>query len=172
MARIESADAVTDLPPTSEVPERHRCVAARKLDEAEHPAIARLRDANVVGLRKCDRALGSIAGLFDSTLVRRDHCCGQLGVRLPPLATELRPECKRAGRVTGAQLPVPGAPFEDAEQPKHTGFPGVAPHIQGFALVLEEWPGSLELTRPDELVREDERRRAGQPPLRQRALEP
>ena len=41
-----------------------------------------------------------------------------------------------------------------------------------FALVLEKWQCALELTRPDELVRENERCRAGQPPPRQRPLEP
>ena len=151
MPRLEHADAVADLPCALEVAERGRRIAARELDEAEHPAMARLRDANAVRLRERERALRPLASILDSTLVRRDHRGGQLRDRLLPLAAELRPERERVGRMAGRQLPVPGPPLEDAQQPERVGLLGVVPRVQRFAPVLEEWAGALELTRPDEL---------------------
>ena len=133
--------------------------------------MARLRDANAVRLRERERALRPIASILDSTLVRRDQRRGQLRDRLTPLAAELRPERERVGRVAGAQLPVPRPPLEEAQQPQRICLLGVVPRVQGFAPVFEESPGALELTRPDELEREDRRRLAGQRPLRQRPLE-
>ena len=55
MARLEHADAVAELPRALEVLERSRWIAERELDETEHPAMARLRDADAVRLRERER---------------------------------------------------------------------------------------------------------------------
>ena len=93
-------------------------VSERELDEAEHAAMARLRNANAVRLRECECALRPSSSILDSTLVRCDHRGGHLCDRLEPFAAELRPERERLGRVTGRQLPVPRPPLEDAQQPQ------------------------------------------------------
>ncbi len=130
--------------------------------------MARQRDANAVRLCEGKRALRSIAGIVDSTLVRRDHRRRQLGYRLTPLAPELRAEPERVGCVSRAELPVPRPPLQQAQVPQRVRLLGVFPDAQRVAPLLEEWPSLLELARPDELV-DHNRGRSGRP--RQRPLE-
>ena len=170
VARLEYADAVTDLPGTLEVLERCCWIAARELDEAEHPAMARLGDPDAFFLRTCQGALRPNARILDSTLVCRDQRGGKLGDGLLPLAAELRPQLEVVGRMPRPQLPVPRPPLEQAQHPQ-PGLPGVVPCLKSRALLLEEFPRTIELARPEQLGHERRRRLARQPALRQRPLE-
>ena len=140
MARLEHADAVADLPRPSEVRERRRCIAEGELDEAEHPAMARLPDADAVRLRERERPLGPIESLLDPAPVRGDERGRELGDR-PLLAAELRADRGRFVCIAGGQLPVAGTPLQDAQQPERVRLIRVIPGVQGSRAGLREVHG-------------------------------
>ncbi len=132
--------------------------------------MARLGDPDAFFLRTCEGALRPNARILDSTLVCRDQRGGKLGDGLLPLAAELRPQLEVVGRMPRPQLPIPRPPLEQAQHPQ-PGLPGVVPCLQSRALLLEEFPRTIELARPEQLGHERRRRLAGQPAVRQRPLE-
>ena len=103
LCRLEH-EGVAKLVRASQVRERRRGVSERELDEAEHPAVARLRDADALGFGAGDCALRPGARLVDPAAVRSDDGSGKLVRRNH--AAELRPEVQRVGRVAVRLLPV------------------------------------------------------------------
>ncbi len=166
VAGLEELDVVADLPRALEEAERRGCVSQRELDEAEHAAMARLRDANPVRLRARERPFRASSSFLDSTLVRGDHRSRHLHDGLQAAEAELFPQRERVCHVASRQVPVSGAPLEDAQQPQSLRLLRIVARAQGLARLDEECPGLIELPGPDELEREAPRRRSRRP-LRQ-----
>ena len=165
MARIEYANTVSDLPRAFEVPERGRCVAVRELDEAEHPAMARLRDAKVVAPPRARARAQTDRGhpRFDPGARRSALRAARRTAALPRgrTAPGARASRRRGGR------PASQFPARHSRMLSNQSTPASSGSSRTFRASRRsssEWPCALELTRPDELERENERRCAGQRP--------
>jgi hypothetical protein len=167
-SRLEGERA-SKLVGASEVGEPRSGASQRELDEAEHPGVARLRNAPALGLGAGDCLQRYRACGFDTATVRGKDGGGKLDGRTH--AAELRAEVERAGDVPLGFLPLPGPPFKQAQIPQRVRLRGWVPRDHPTADLLVEHPRAVDVPRPPELVTEGARRTIVERPLGQRSLD-
>ena len=155
----------------AEVDERRVRVSERELDEAEHPAVARLGDPHSL----CDGD-----GRLRSALSSRASSIRPWWAAMTAAGTRSAGTCRRAapgGPTTSSRsvgvVPVPCTPLEKAQKPQRLCLvTRIVPRaVATLRASLEERSCTVDVARPPELVAEDERRALAERPLGQRSLE-
>ena len=163
---------VANLVRAPQVRERGRGFAEGQLDEAEHPAVTRLRDPDALRLGARDRALRALARASSI----RPRCAAITAAGSSPRgaqSTELRLELQRVGRVP--RLPAPSSPPAtrgSSGARRASAILGVVPSVRG-APQLHGGASRARSTSPDHQswCAERDRRPVVERPLGQRPLE-